>query len=207
MSTTAITLYGMRISGHVHRVELLLEMLQLPYRYIETTPEQRASSEFLAMNPLGQVPVLCEGDVTLADSHAILLYLTRVHAPDSAWLPADPLGAAKVQRWLSIAAGELRFGPALARVIALFERPMDPKPAIAVAGKALAFMEGELAKGGPFLAAPHPTLADLACYAYVARAPEGGVSLEPYPAIRGWLERVEALPRFKPMPWTREPRP
>jgi len=46
----------------------------------------------------------------------------------------------------------------------------------------------------------HPTLADLACYAYVAHAPEGGISLTPFPQVRAWLRRVEALPRFKPMP-------
>jgi glutathione S-transferase len=50
-----------------------------------------------------------------------------------------------------------------------------------------------------FLAAAHPTLADIANYAYVAHAPEGKVSLEPYPQVRAWLARIEALPRFVPM--------
>jgi glutathione S-transferase len=52
----------------------------------------------------------------------------------------------------------------------------------------------------PYLAAAHPTLADLACYSYTAHAPEGGLSLQPYPAVREWLSRVEALPHFEPMP-------
>jgi glutathione S-transferase len=45
-----------------------------------------------------------------------------------------------------------------------------------------------------------PTIADVAAYAYIAHAPEGGVSLEPYPNIRAWLQRIEALPHFVPMP-------
>jgi len=44
-----------------------------------------------------------------------------------------------------------------------------------------------------------PTFADVACYAYVARAPEGDISLEPYPALRAWLGRIEVLPGFMPM--------
>jgi glutathione S-transferase len=206
MSEPAITLHGMKISGHTHRVELLLETLGLPYRYVETPGKDLASPEFRALNPLGQVPVLRDGDLTLADSNAILVYLVRRYAPDSQWLPSDAVGAARVQRWLSIAAGEIRYGPASARAIALLNRPQDPKPAIAIAERIFAFMEAELARGTAFLAADHPTIADLACYAYTARAPEGDVSLEPYPNLRAWLARVEALPRFKPMVWTREPR-
>ena len=217
MSEPAIALHGMKKSGHAHRVELLLEILGLPYRYVETPGKGLASPEFRALNALGQVPVLQDGDLTLADSNAILVYLVLRYAPDSHWLPSDAVGAAKVQRWLSIAAGEIRYGPALARVIALLNRPreepdpngrrhLDPKPAIAIAERIFAFMEAELDRGTAFLAADHPTLADLACYAYTARAPEGGVSLEPYPNLRAWLARVEALPRFKPMVWTREPR-
>jgi glutathione S-transferase len=201
MPTPEITLYGLKLSGHAHRVELLLELLDLPYRYVETTAEERASPAFRAMNPLGQVPVLQDGDLTLADSNGILVYLARRYAPDSAWLPADPIGSARLQRWLSIAAGELRFGPAAARIIALFNPTADPKRAIAIAQQIFPVMDAHLT-GSAFLAAEHPTVADLACYAYTAHAPEGGVSLEPFPSIRAWLARIEALPRFKPMVWT-----
>jgi len=201
MTQPEIMLHGLKLSGHAHRVELLLELLELPYRYLETSAEDRASPAFRAMNPLGQVPVLQDGDLTIADSNAILVYLVRRYAPDSAWLPSDPVDSARVQRWLSIAAGELRFGPAAARIIALFNPKADPKRAIAIADQIFPVMDAHLT-GRAFLATEHPTLADLACYAYTAHAPEGGVSLQPYPAIREWVERIEALPRFKPMPWT-----
>jgi glutathione S-transferase len=104
-----------------------------------------------------------------------------------------------VQRWLSVAAGPLAFGPAAARVIELFRRPEDPAPAIARAHQLFEVMERELS-ARPWLAGPAPTLADIANYSYVARAPEGRVSLSQYPSLRDWLQRIEALPGFRPMP-------
>jgi glutathione S-transferase len=104
MSDPGIILHGTELSGHTHRVELLLRMLGLPYR-----------------------------------------------------TQAAP---AAVQRWLSIAAGEVIYGPA----------------------------------------AEHATIADLACYSYVAHAPEGGIALDEYESVSSWLRRVEALLKFKPMP-------
>src|SRR4051812_37552645 len=72
-----IKLYGSAISGHVHRVRLFLSMLGLPFEVIELDLKQRdnRTPEFLARNPFGQVPVIEDGDVTLADSNAILVYL------------------------------------------------------------------------------------------------------------------------------------
>ena len=148
------------------------------------------------MNPLGQIPVLRDGDLTLADSNAILVYLEARHAPGQ-WLPRDPVGAARVQRWLSLAAGPLAYGPAAARVANLFQLPADNNHA-ARANGLFQLMEATLASSA-FLVGESPTLADVAHYAYVARAPEGGVSLQPYPAIRAWLARIEALPGFVPM--------
>lgn len=194
-----LQLYRHAISGHCHRVELFLSLLGLPFERIDVDLAQQhhKAPEFLAMNPLGQVPVLRDGDFTLPDSNAILVYLEGRYAPGQ-WLPRDPVGAARVQRWLSLAAGPLAFGPAAARVVQLFGLPIDPKDAIERAQGLLALMEAELARS-PFLVGERPTLADLAHYAYVARAPEGLVSLQPYPAIRAWLARIEALPGFVPM--------
>ena len=203
MPDPSITLYGTRLSGHAHRVELLLLQLGLPYRYQDAPAEVRETPAFLALNPLGQIPVLVDGDLVLPDSNAILVYLAKRYDPARAWYPEDAEVAARIQRWLSVAAGEIRFGPALARVIRVFGRAGDLAAAQTLAGRVLAFMEGHLA-GREFLAAEGadaaPTIADLACYSYVAHAPEGGVALEPYPSVRAWLARIEGLPGFKPMP-------
>ena len=193
-----ITLHGTDRSGHAHRVVLLLRMLEIPYRFVNAPPEARRSAEFLRLNPLGQIPVLEDGSTVICDSNSILVYLAKRHAPGSPWLPEEPLAAARVQHWLSIAAGEMKYGPALARLIVQWGDSSDHGGAIRLADRLFRFMEGHL-ENREYLAADHPTIADLACYAYTAHAPEGGISLQPYPALRKWLARIEALPRFAPM--------
>jgi glutathione S-transferase len=196
-----IRLYGSAISGHVHRVRLFLSMLGLPFEVIELDLKQRANRtpEFLARNPFGQVPVIEDGETTLADSNAILVYLNERYSADPArWMPRDPVGAARVQRWFSVAAGPLAYGPAAARVMALFGLAADPAETVTRSHALLAVMEIHLGQQ-PFLAGPAATLADIANYAYVAHAPEGRVSLDAYPQVRAWLARVEALPGFVPM--------
>ena len=103
-----------------------------------------------------------------------------------------------MQRWSSVAAGPVAFGPAAARVVQLFGRNDDCAPMILRANQLLAVMDGQLANE-PWLAGPEPTLADIANYSYIAHAPEGNVSLEPYLNVRAWLARIEALPKFAPM--------
>ena len=196
---TQIVLHGVSLSGHTHRVALMLNALGLTYRFEDAPGPVRASPAFLALNPLGQIPVLQDGERILADSNAILVYLARRYAPDGAWLPQEPVAAAQVQRWLSIAAGEVMHGPAIARMIALFDFPDDPARAVRIAARILTFMDAHL-KDRAFLAADHITIADLACYSYIAHAPDGGVDLQPYLAVRAWLARVEARPWFRPMP-------
>lgn len=196
-----IKLYRSAISGHSHRVELFLSLLGLPFELVDVDLAAGAHKQpaFLAMNPFGQVPVIQDGAVTLADSNAILVYLAYRYAPDAdQWLPREPLASANVQRWLSVAAGQLAFGPAAARVIQLFRSPASPDDAINRAHALFKVMERQLEQSA-FLTGSTPTLADIANYSYIARAPEGNVSLEPYPHLRAWLARIEALPRFVPM--------
>lgn len=194
-----IVLYGAALSGHSHRVQALLTLLGLPFRLVETDGVARKTPEFLAMNALGQIPVLTDGDLVLADSSAILVYLCKRYDDAGTWYPEDPVGAARVQRWLALAAGELRYGAANARAMIRWNRPGDLEGARQIAARLFALMDVYLA-ARPFLAAEYPTIADLACYAYTARAPEGGISLEPYPHLRAWLARVEAIPEFPAMP-------
>jgi len=200
MTTDTLLVYGTALSGHTHRVEQLLRFLRIPFRHVDAPVAVRQSDEFRRLNPLGQIPVLVDGDVVLADSNAILVYLVRRYAPGSAWLPDDPLGAARVQRWLSLAAGEIAFGPARARLKARFRDSGMPQELMeSLARTALGFMDAELGRA-PFLAGAAPTIADLACYAYIAHAPEGGIALDPYPRVQAWIARLQALPGFEPMP-------
>ncbi|CDG83909.1 glutathione S-transferase family protein [Janthinobacterium agaricidamnosum] len=196
---STITFYGYPLSGHTHRVELMLSMLGLRYAKVEIDlgSRQQKSPEFLQKNRFGQVPVIDDNGAVISDSAAILVYLAERYGA-GAWLPADPLGRAEVQRWLSVAAGQLAQGPALARVGLVFKKPVDMAQAHAVAAQLFATMDAVLAKQD-YLAAPRLTIADLALYAYTAHAPEGGIDLAPYPHLQDWLARIEAAPGFVAM--------
>jgi glutathione S-transferase len=200
--TSGLTLYSFPLSGHAHRIELFLSLLGLPYTRIDVDLAAGAHRrpDFLALNPFGQVPVLQDGPLPLSDSNAILVYLAGRYGRDGAldWLPASPAAAARVQQWLSVAAGPLAFGPGRARLKRLFDAPVDYDEACVRAGELLRVMDGELARRS-YLAGDHPTLADIANYSYVAHAPDGGIALAPYPAVQAWLARIEALPAFVPM--------
>ncbi|WP_043228466.1 glutathione S-transferase family protein [Pseudomonas sp. CF161] len=202
MSQSPIKFYNFPRSGHAHRVELMLSLLGLPVETLLVDLAQGAHKQpaFLALNSFGQVPVIDDQGVILADSNAILLYLAQRYG-QGRWLPSDPVGAARVQRWLSVAAGPLASGPATARLITVFGAPDDAPQVIARSHTLLKVFEQELAPKA-YLAGAEPTIADVACYSYIAHAPEGNVSLADYPQVRAWLARIEAWPGFVPMPRT-----
>lgn len=198
----AIKLYNFPRSGHAHRVELMLSLLQLPTEliFVDLAKGEHKQPAYLAINSFGQVPAIDDGGVVLADSNAILVYLAQKYG-NGRWLPADPVGAAHVQRWLSAAAGPIAFGPAAARLVTVFGAQLNADDAITRAHNLLKVMDVELGKT-PYLAGEEPTIADVSAYSYIAHAPEGNVSLDEYGNVRAWLARVEALPGFVGMPRT-----
>lgn len=198
----AIKLYNFPRSGHAHRVELMLSLLQLPTEliFVDLVKGEHKQPAYLAINSFGQVPAIDDGGVVLADSNAILVYLAQKYG-NGRWLPADPVGAAHVQRWLSAAAGPIAFGPAAARLVTVFGAQLNADEAITRAHNLLKVMDVELGQT-PYLAGEEPTIADVSAYSYIAHAPEGNVSLDEYGNVRAWLARVEALPGFVGMPRT-----
>ena len=194
-----LTLYDLDRSGNCYKIRLLLAMLGLPYARInvDTTAGESQTAEFKRLNPRGQIPVLVDDDTVVWDSMAILVYLARRYGSEQ-WLPVDALGEARVMQWLAVSENELLYGLARARVTVLFNRPFNLDQCHADARPGLEALEERLG-AEPWLAADHVTIADLACYPYVALAGEGRFSLEPYPAVRAWLQRVEALPGWVPM--------
>jgi len=191
------------LSGHSHRAELFLSLIGRPAELVDVdllAGEQR-SEAFLAKNPFGKVPVLEDEGNVISDSNAILVYLAERYA-DAQWYPQDPAERAEVQRWLSIAAGEIAQGPAAARLVTVFGATLDHERAKAGAESLFKVMEPILERQD-FLTGERPTIADVAGYSYIAHAPEGGVSLAAFPAIRVWLSRIEALPGFVPMQATK----
>ncbi|ATP46428.1 MULTISPECIES: glutathione S-transferase [unclassified Pseudomonas] len=200
--STKIKLYNFPKSGHAHRIELMLSLLNLPTElvFVDLAKGEHKQPAFLALNPFGQVPVIDDNGTVIADSNAILVYLAKKY-DNGTWLPEEPEAAARVQRWLSVAAGPLAFGPAAARLVTVFGAAFNTDEVIGRAHTLLKVIDAELAKA-PFLTGSEPTIADVANYSYIAHAPEGNVSLEPYANVRSWLARIEALPGFVPMPRT-----
>lgn len=172
---------------------------------VELGKGEHKAPDFLIKNPAGQVPVLADNDLVLADLNAILVYLALAYDPARNWYPVDAKRCAAVQRWLSIAAGPLVLGPGHARLAGIFNAKHDLARAHATAKHLFEMMDWHLQKAAAFLVGDQPTIADVALYTYTAHAPEGHISLEPYPAIRAWLQGMERLPGFVPMVRT-EPR-
>jgi len=189
-------LYHHPLSGHSHRAHLFLSLLGVEHELIEVDLLKAAhkSPEFLKLNRFGQVPTLVDGDTVVADSNAILVYLARkLNQPD--WLPQTSAGEAAIQRWLSVAAGEIAYGPAAARLITVFGAARNAQEVISRAHGILEIINQELA-ANQFIVGAHPTIADVALYSYIARAPEGNVDLSGYTNVNAWLRRIEALPGF-----------
>ena len=190
-----ITLYGTPVSGNAYKVRLLLSLLGLEFEEANVnlmTGENRTGS-FLALNPRGQVPVLVDGEVTVWDSQAILVYLARRHG--EAWLPIEPAPMAEVMQWLAVSENELLFGLARARAVVHFGRDFDLASSQAYGRAGLKVLEQRLA-GNEWLAAGKPTIADIACMPYAALSHMGGIPLDDHPAVRAWIDRIRALPGF-----------
>lgn len=197
-----LIIYDFEKSGHAHRARLMAGLLGLSVvlQNVDLLDGEQKTETFLKLNPFGQVPVLDDDGEIIWDSTAILVYLAKKYG-DESWLPTDPVGAAKVQRFLSIASGEIFRGPCSARLITVFGVPLDSEVSKTTAYNLLNILEKHLAKHD-YLAADHRTIADVACYSYIAHAPEGNVSLDKYENIGAWLKRIESLPGFIAMPKT-----
>lgn len=197
--TERLKLHWHPLSGHAHRAQLFLSLIDAPFDLVDINLSKGAhkSSEFLKLNRFGQVPVLDDSGTIICDSNAILVYVAKKFRQTD-WLPEDAKGAAAVQRWLSEAAGQIAFGPAAARLITVFAAGFNPDEVVKRAHAILTLIEAELAGQEWIVARAKPTIADVALYSYIARAPEGNVDLSGYPNVKAWLKRVESLPRFAP---------
>jgi glutathione S-transferase len=198
-----LTLYDYLPSGNGYKVRLTAKYLNISYRLVEVDITQGATrtSEFLAKNPNGRIPLLeVPGRGFLWESHAIISFL----AEDSQLMPADPWDRANVWRWLCFEQYNLEPNVATIRfwvkilhktAAQLGERLTEK---LSKGYEALGVLELGL-DGKEFLVADRFTLADIALYAYTHVAPEGGVSLDAYPNIRAWMARVAAQPRHAPI--------
>jgi len=196
-----ITVYGMKTSGNCYKVQLLLEELGRPYRWIEvdSAAGETRTADYLSKNPNGKVPLLeLDDGRRLAESNAILCYL----AEGSPLLPADPWQRAQCLQWLFFEQYSHEPFIAVARFICLWLDEQHPRraelPRLRERGyQALAVMEKHLAANAWFSARSYG-VADIALFGYTHCANEGGFDLGAYPAVLAWLDRVRAKPGFVP---------
>ena len=197
------TLYDYLPSGNGYKVRLVLKQLKLPYVLKELDITQGASRtpEYLAKNPNGRIPLLeVPGRGYLPESHAIISFL----AAGSALIPAEPWDQAQMWQWMCFEQYNLEPNIGTARFwLHSLHRTREACGAVLVeklakAHDALKILERGL-EGRRFLVAERYSLADIALYAYTHVAPEGEMPLDDYPAIRAWIKRVEAEPRWEPI--------
>ncbi|QNP40947.1 glutathione S-transferase family protein [Lysobacter solisilvae (ex Woo and Kim 2020)] len=198
-----ITVYGFSPSGNCHKVRLLLEQTGRDYRWVEKRSDDGSTRtlEMLAKNPNGKVPFieLDDGRV-LTESNAILHWL----AEGTPFLPVDPWQKAQALSWMFFEQYSHEPYIAVARFICGWTSLDSPRradlPRLRERGRqALAVMERHLSTN-PWFTGDAYGIADIALHAYTGVADHGGISLDAYPAVRQWLQRVEATPGFVPMP-------
>jgi glutathione S-transferase len=203
-----LTLYDYILNDDCYKVRILLAMLQVKYKpeKVNVHPgNDNESASFLALNPLGRIPVLTDDDLTLRDPQAILTYVAMKYDPARQWLPADAETAGRIAMWLAFAGRDLvPLSQARAHVLFGSEPDLDLEACRDQARAAMQILEDHLAEseisGRRWIAAEHPTIADVAMFPALAMAAESGMQPEPYPAIWRWMDRFKRLPRFIVMP-------
>ena len=195
-------LYDSPVSGNCYKVRLLLAHLGIPYerRALDVVDRSNRPEVLGGLNPSLRVPTLVFDDGrSLGESGAILWYFGE----GTPFVPADPYERAQVLQWMFFEQYDLEPAIAVVRFWVAYsgraEEYADRLPERTAAGyRTLDVMEGHL-DARRFLVGEAFTLADIALYGYTHVAPEGGFDLQPYPSVRGWLDRVAAEPGHVPI--------
>jgi glutathione S-transferase len=202
-----IRLYDYELSGNCFKVRQLLAWLGMSYQRVPVDfhpGRAHKSPDFIEhVNPFGQLPVLDDDGFVLRDAQAILVYLATRYDPDRRWYPDDARLRGEVSMWLATAELLTRTASA-ARLHHAFGLELDLVTCQRGAHEVLRVVDDHLAEraslGACWLVGEGPTLADLACFPYAALAPEGGIALDGYPALRRWIWDMRHLPGFLGMP-------
>jgi glutathione S-transferase len=196
-----LKLYDLERSGNCYKARLMLSLLNLEYsrQTVDLTKKEQLEPWFLAINPLHHVPVLDDHGTIVRDSGAVLVYLAAKHDAARTWYPADAASMASVQQWLAYANNEILNTLAFARAIGLGIRIGNLAEAQEKARGTLAHLDQGLA-GRHWLASDHATIADIACYPYTALIGQAEISLDDFPAVAAWCQRVTQLKGYTPLP-------
>jgi glutathione S-transferase len=197
-----VLLYNNQVSGNCYKVRLLLAHLGIPYERREMDVVDRSNrKEVLGeLNPALRVPtVVLDDGRSLGESGAILWYFGE----GTPFVPEDRYERAQVLQWLFFE--QYDHEPAIAVVrfwLGYSGRPESVQDRLEgwhkQGNRALGAMEAHLDARDWFVG-NGMTIADIALYAYTHVAEEGGFDLEPFPAIRAWLDRVASQPSHVPI--------
>ncbi len=186
-------IHGDERSGNCLKVKYTADHLGLPYDWvaIDILKGETRTEAFLAMNPVGRIPVLRLDDGrVLAESNAIILHL----AEGSSLIPTDAYQRAKMHELLFWEQYSHEPCIAVCRYhMHMLGRPKDARETWRVerGEVALDLMES-LLTGRDWFVGGRLTLADIALLAYTRLAHEGGFDLAPRPNVRSWIARCEA---------------
>lgn len=202
-----ITLFDYALSGNCFKVRLLLNWLGLAHEVkpVDFYPGfEHRSDAFLTINPLGQVPVIEDDGEIIRDAQAILVHLAARYDPRGHWYPLDePHRLGPIQTWLAFA-DALTATISAARLHDAMFFDLDIASARAGGHRLLRVLDEHLwfaeLEGHDWICpGDRPTVADIACFPYVALSEEGGISQADYPAVMRWVDRFMRLKGFQPM--------
>ncbi|MCV3767656.1 glutathione S-transferase family protein [Rhizobium sp. TRM95796] len=202
----SLTLFNYELDDSSYRVRLLLSILKTPHEIVavDMVPgKEHLSPAMRALSPLGSLPVLREGELTLYGPEAILAYLAKAHDPSGQFLPMDAMAFGETMRWLNFSASAL--APAMqARLVALFGEPGDLDALRSAAREAFRVMDDHMTlrqmDGVEWFAAEHATIADVTLFPIFALSRDFGIDHDEFPALRRWIRRFRTLDGFKTMP-------
>ena len=204
-----IELYGYELSGNCFKIRLLLSFLNIEYKpnNIEFYPsEEHKSENFLKINPLGQIPVISDDGFILRDAQAIMIYLSKKYDKTESWYPINnPEKIGLISQWLAFADSITGSASAARLHDTFFYTNFDIEKCRAAAHSQFRILDEHLyfqeELGNAWICeGENPTIADIACFPYVALSEEGGISRMSYPAIRRWMDRFKRIDQFIIMP-------
>tara|TARA_R110000737_G_scaffold91169_1_gene123414 strand:- start:548 stop:1189 length:642 start_codon:yes stop_codon:yes gene_type:complete len=199
-------LYDFELHAECYAARLMLSLLGVAHEVetVDVYPEAaHLTPAFRAINPLGRVPVLEDGGLRFGTVQGILAYLAAAYDTSGQWAPDTAVLRGEVAGWMAIAA-ELAATAGQARLIETMFAQGDAEAARAGAEGLLRVIDqhlwfGEVEGRDWLCSAPHPTIADIACFPHLVLSEDGGISRQDYPAIRRWIDRVKRLPGFTVM--------
>ena len=212
MTSMEFTVYDYALSGNCYKIRLFANILGVKYKKIsvEFHPAAEHKSEvMLQISPAGTLPILKAGEMVLSATQAMLFWMAKTFDRSGTWWPNDddPIAQVTVLQWLGFS-GDLTATIGQARLNSLFRTPIDKAKVLDSSVNALRLLEAHLTEQSflqeKFIAGKYPTIADLACFPYVALSGDVGANLglehDSFPEIRNWIHEIKSLPGFIPMP-------